>query len=129
MLAVDTNLLVRIVTNDEPAQVRRALKLFQAQDILIPKTVLLETAWVLRYAYKLTPGAIARTLRAIAGLPNVVLEGPSEIALALDWFDKGLDFADALHLASSGKAGRFATFDVSFARRAKALTEIEIVSA
>ncbi len=129
MLAVDTNLVVRIVANDEPAQVRRAIKLFQAEEILIPKTVLLETAWVLRYAYKLAPGAIVRALRAIAGLPNVTLEGPAEIALALDWFDSGLDFADALHLASSGRAGRFATFDASFARRAKALSEIEIVAA
>jgi predicted nucleic-acid-binding protein len=129
MLAIDTNLLVRIVANDEPEQVRRAAALFEAEQIFVPKTVLLETEWVLRYAYKLESSAIAHALRAIAGLSNVTLENPAELALALGWFESGLDFADALHLASSLRAGRFATFDTKFAKRAQALTEIEIVQA
>jgi len=49
MLAVDTNLLVRIVANDDPEQVRRATSLFETERIFVPKTVLLETEWVLRY--------------------------------------------------------------------------------
>ncbi|MDP2827236.1 MAG: type II toxin-antitoxin system VapC family toxin [Sulfuricellaceae bacterium] len=129
MLAVDTNLLVRIVANDDPEQVKRATRLFEAEQIFIPKTVWLETEWVLRYAYKLDSGVIARTLRAVAGLPNVMLENPVELALALGWFERGLDFADALHLASSQRAGRFATFDVKFAKQAEVLTEIEIIQA
>ncbi|MDP2786423.1 MAG: type II toxin-antitoxin system VapC family toxin [Sulfurimicrobium sp.] len=129
MLAVDTNLLVRIVANDDPEQVRRATALFETELIFVPKTVLLETEWVLRYAYKLDSGVIAHALRAIAGLPNVTLENPAELALALSWFERGLDFADALHLASSQRAGRFATFDTKFFKRAQTLSDIEIVQA
>lgn len=43
--------------------------------------------------------------------------------MALDWYEQGMDFADALHLASSAKAVGFATFDeklVKFARRLQA---------
>lgn len=129
MLAIDTNLLVRIVANDDPEQVKRATGLFEVEQIFIPKTVWLETEWVLRYAYKLDSGTIVRALRAVAGLPNVTLENPVELALALDWFERGLGFADALHLADSQRAGRFATFDTKFARRAETLTEIEIMQA
>lgn len=129
MLAIDTNLLVRIVANDDPEQVRRATALFEAEQIFIPKTVLLETEWVLRYAYKLDSDVIAHALRAIAGLPNVTLENPAELVMALDWFEQGLDFADALHLASSQRAGHFATFDMKFAKRAEGLTDIAIVQA
>lgn len=129
MLAVDTNLLVRIVVNDDPEQVRRAARLFEAEQIFVPKTVLLETEWVLHFAYQLDPGAIAHALRAIAGLSNVTLENPAELALALGWFEHGLDFADALHLASSQRAGRFATFDTKFAKRAETLCDMTIVQA
>jgi predicted nucleic-acid-binding protein len=43
MIAVDTNLLVRILTNDDPNQARRAVKILKSDDIFISKTVLLET--------------------------------------------------------------------------------------
>lgn len=129
MLAIDTNVLVRIVVNDEPEQVRRAARLFETEQIFIPKTVLLETEWVLRFAYQLDSDAIAYALRAIAGLSNVTLENPAEVALALGWFEHGLDFADALHLSSSRRAGRFATFDTKFAKRAGTLGTIEVVQA
>jgi predicted nucleic-acid-binding protein len=50
MIGVDTNLLVRILTDDDPMQARRAANVLQSGDIFITKTVLLETEWVLRYA-------------------------------------------------------------------------------
>jgi predicted nucleic-acid-binding protein len=46
MIGVDTNLLVRILTNDDPIQARRAVKVLQGDDIYITKTVLLETLFV-----------------------------------------------------------------------------------
>ncbi len=52
MISVDTNLLVRILTNDDPIQARRAVRILRSDDIYIPKTVLLETEWVLRHAYE-----------------------------------------------------------------------------
>lgn len=127
MLAVDTNLVVRLLANDDAAQTRRAAALFSDEQIFITKTVLLETEWVLRLSYDLPPKVILQALRNIIGLPNVLMAQQSEIAEALDGFARGLDFADALHLAASRRAGRFATFDKKLIKRAEKLTDIELV--
>lgn len=129
MLAVDTNLVVRLLANDDTVQTRRAAALFASEQIFISKTVLLESEWVLRFSYELPPQVILQALRNIVGLPNVMVEQQREIAEALDGFERGLDFADALHLASSRRAGRFATFDKKLIKRAEKLTDIELVLA
>jgi predicted nucleic-acid-binding protein len=129
MLAVDTNLVVRLLANDDAMQARRVAALFAVEKIFISKTVLLESEWVLRFSYELPPNVILQALRNIIGLPNVMVEQPREIAEALDGFERGLDFADALHLASSRRAGRFATFDKKLIKRAEKLTDIELVLA
>ena len=61
------------------------------------------------------------------GLRQVELENPGAIALALDWHAQGMDFADALHLASSSKATHFATFDRKLAKQAEACQTMEII--
>lgn len=127
MLAVDTNLIVRLLANDNAAQTLRAAALFANEQIYLSKTVLLESEWVLRFSYELPPQIILQALRSLVGLPNVVLEQQREIAEALDGFQQGLDFADALHLAGSRRAGRFATFDKKLLKRAEKLTDIELV--
>lgn len=127
MLAVDTNVIVRIVTNDDPEQARRAVALFERERIFIAKTVLLEVEWVLRFSYQLPRDVIAPTLRKVIGLPPVAVEDPDEVFIALDGYEQGLDFADALHLASSGSADGFATFDQKMVKRAGTLQAIEIV--
>ncbi|ABB31575.2 PilT protein domain protein [Geobacter metallireducens RCH3] len=120
MIAVDTNILVRYVTNDDPLQARRALAILARQeDIFIPKTVLLETEWVLRAVYELPVESILKALLHILGLPNVVAENPEEVSLALDYYSRRLDFADALHLASSCHADSFFSFDAAFVKRGK----------
>jgi predicted nucleic-acid-binding protein len=53
VLAVDTNLVVRLVTNDDKTQATRAKAVFAANDAFVPKTVLLESEWVLRFTYEL----------------------------------------------------------------------------
>jgi predicted nucleic acid-binding protein len=60
-------------------------------------------------------------LRALASIEHVSLEDRDAVLVALDAFDKGLDFADALHLARSSRAAGFATFDQRLAKRAKGL--------
>ena len=111
MHAVDTNVLVRLLTGDDAAQAKRAAALFKKESIFIPKTVLLETEWVLRRLYRLDRATVAGSLRKLGGLGNVELEQPLVIAQALQWCVDGMDFADALHLASSHNASKFATFD------------------
>jgi predicted nucleic-acid-binding protein len=61
---------------------------------------------------------VARVLRALATIEHIVLEDRDAVLVAVDAFDKSLDFADALHLARSSRASRFATFDRRMAKRA-----------
>jgi predicted nucleic-acid-binding protein len=129
VLAVDTNVLVRLVTNDDPAQAQRAAGLFSPEDICIPKSVPLETEWVLRYSYALSRERILHGLRGLLGLDDVSVEDPAAVARAVDWYATGLDFADALHVASSAPAGRFATFDTRLVKQADAAASMQIVPA
>ncbi len=129
MIAVDTNVLVRFLVRDDAKQAARAASLIRGDEIWASKTVLLETEWVLRSLYGFSPETVARALRRLAGLRTVFLEDELAVAKALDWSSQGLDFADALHLASAGNAKRFATFDRKLAKQAKRLTALEILSA
>lgn len=126
MIAVDTNLLVRLLTNDDPSEAKRALRVMESDDILIPKTVLLETEWVLRHGYMIAREVIAQALQNLLGLPNLEAEDPQAVTQALGRYEEGLDFADALHLASSTKADRFATFDRDFVKKASKLDSIAV---
>jgi len=111
MIGVDTNVLVRLLTGDDPDQAGRAANLFARESIFIPKTVLLETEWVLRYSYELPPRVVLAAFRNVLGLPQVVVEDSGALVEALARYEDGMDFADALHLASARKADGFATFD------------------
>lgn len=128
MLAVDTNVIVRIVVNDDPEQSPRAVALFERQCIFLTTTVLLETEWVLRFSYQLPRETIAFALRKVIGLQQVEIENIGVVATALDWFEQGMDFADALHLASSTKAIQFATFDEKLTKLARRLQAKEMVA-
>jgi predicted nucleic-acid-binding protein len=111
VLAVDTNILVRYVTRDDPAQAARSKRLVDDNEIFIATTVLLETEWVLRSAYRFSDGEIATALRLFAGLPRVILEEPVLAFQAFGWLERGMDFADALHLARAADCETFISFD------------------
>lgn len=121
MIAIDTNVLVRLLTNDDPVQSPRAAAVFAREDVHIPKTVLLETEWVLRGAYGLAPTTIQAAFERLRSTRSVTLEDPTGVQQALAWYTAGMDFADALHLASAGQANRFVTFDGVLVKRAKRL--------
>ncbi|NET48916.1 MAG: type II toxin-antitoxin system VapC family toxin, partial [Merismopedia sp. SIO2A8] len=93
MIAVDTNIIVRLLTQDDDTQYQRSLRLFEDHDIFIADTVILETEWVLRFAYKFRPRQICVALRNLMGLPNVYLMEAAVIEQALEWHENGLDFA------------------------------------
>ncbi len=118
MIAIDTNVLVRLLTGDDPGQTERAADLFRCENILIAKTVLLETEWVLRYSYQLSPPVILAAFRKLLGLPQITLEDAAVVTEALARYEAGMDFADALHLASGHTAEAFATFDTRLKQRA-----------
>lgn len=119
MIAVDTNVWVRYVTNDDPAQAGRALALLErASQVFLPKTVLLEVEWVLRAVYELPRDSVRSALLHILGLEKVMMEAAEEVALAVNLYEKGLDFADALHLASAGEGAIFHSFDAALVKGA-----------
>lgn len=128
MLAVDTNVVVRILANDDPEQSPRAVALFERERIFLTKTVLLETEWVLRFSYKLSRETVVCALRKVIGLQQVEVETIGVVTKALDWHEQGMDFADALHLASSTKAIEFATFDEKLIQLAQRLQAKGIVA-
>ncbi len=122
MIAVDTNVLARVITNDDPAQASRAAKLLARPDrVFVPKTVVLELEWVLRSAYGIDRQGIAAAIHRLQDLSNAEIEDDSVVALALTWYEAGMDFADALHLASAGPDLDFATFDAALRKRARRL--------
>ncbi len=109
MISIDTNIVVRLLTQDDQAQYQKSLELFQNPEIFIANTVILETEWVLRFAYQFKPNQICSALRKLLGLPNVYLSDPMLIHQALLWHENGLDFDDALHLAQSQNCEQFYT--------------------
>lgn len=126
MIAVDTNIIVRFLTDDDRQQYNKSLKLFQEQDIFIPDTVVLETEWVLRFAYNFNPDEICKAFKNLFGLPNVRLANESLMAQVLQWHENGLDFADALHLAQSQDCSAIYTFDEKFVKKSKGLSECKV---
>lgn len=128
MIAVDTNVVVRYLTADDPIQSPAARALVDHEDILFLTTVALETEWVLRSVYALPPSEVASRIASFAGLPTVRVEQPAELMRALDHFRAGLDFADALHLVGAGGCDGFVTFDRRLVARAGALSEIAVRS-
>jgi predicted nucleic-acid-binding protein len=119
MLAVDTNVLVRLLTGDEPKQAAAARALFAAGPIWIAKTVFLETAWVLRSLYGFEESAIRSAFTKVLGLKNVHAEDESSLAAALALTERGVELADAMHLSSRPPGARFVSFDKAFVQRAK----------
>ncbi len=111
MRAVDTNVLVRYLVADDAAQFRQARRVMESGRVFVAKSVLLETEWVLRRAFALKPGQSLAVLRGLAGAAEVELEDRTAVLQAIAWFEAGMDFADALHVASKGAAAEFVTFD------------------
>lgn len=121
MIAVDTNIVVRLLTGDDPAQAERAKALFAGDTVFLSKTVVLESEWVLRRLYRIDRGAALEALAGLASLINVRCEDETAVLEAFALARRGMDFADALHLTSSRNADRFATFDEDMVKRAKKL--------
>jgi predicted nucleic-acid-binding protein len=118
MTALDTNVLVRVITGDDRAQATRAAAFLRAQEgVFVPKTVLLELEWVLRSAYRIKPDAIVAALHDILDVFNIEIEDEAAVRQAIEWYQQGMDFADGLHVASAGPERKFATFDNSLRRK------------
>jgi predicted nucleic-acid-binding protein len=121
MIALDTNILARYLLNDSPAQADIAEKLLHGKGpCTAPITVFLELVWVLE-SCDCERMEIAKSIRLLCGLENFKPQNLDVLAYALHWYESGLDFGDAVHLALSTKEVGFKTFDKAFAKSAKAV--------
>jgi predicted nucleic-acid-binding protein len=118
MIALDTNMLVRLLVDDHPEQAALAQRLLADNTALIPRTVVLETEWVLRSVYQLPRGRTVAFFRLLLQSENAVVEDHDVVQRALAWYEQGADFADALHLAACDGA-EMQTFDERFCKEAR----------
>ncbi len=128
MIAVDTNILARFYCDDpEDTQANRQRPIarrvmVESPSVFVPLTVVLEFEWVMRGFYEAEPEAFCRAVEHLLGMPHVTVERWQAVKDAIDLHRRGLDFADALHWASSVACKELVTFDDrGFARRARRL--------
>ena len=123
MIALDTSVIVRIVTVDDEAQFQRASKFLAANSCLLLLTVALEVEWVLRSLYAMTPERIAASIEKFAAVPTISVEKEEVLSRSLAALRDGFDFGDAIHVYSADAEGvdGLATFDTKFAKRAARL--------
>jgi predicted nucleic-acid-binding protein len=123
-LALDTNVLVRLLTRDDEDQCVAAERLVstavsQGEPVMVSTGVLLETEWVLRSWYKLAPDKIRLAFNAILEIDGIAVQESSILEESLKlWRDRpGADFADCVHVASAVQNHRIlVTFDKDAAK-------------
>lgn len=113
MIAVDTNVVIRFLVDDHPAEGKRVRRVFEEHRVHLAESVLLESEWVLRAVYDFSRAEISLAIRSLLRLANVTLDDRAVVFQVLDWFDEGFDFADALHYARSAGL-ELKTFDKKF---------------
>ena len=112
-VTLDTNVLVRLATQDDPAQAAFVLRVLQkASLIAVPTPALCEMVWVLLRGYRYTPAQVAHALRTLLQVRQVVCHTPTVLA-GLAQLDRGGDFADGVIAAEGELLGgtEFVSFD------------------
>lgn len=113
MIAVDTNVVIRFLVDDHPAEGERSRLLFEENRVYLAESVLLESEWVMRAVYGFSREEISTAIRSLLRLGNVTVDDRAAVFQVLDWFDEGFDFADALHFTRSAGL-ELKTFDKKF---------------
>lgn len=130
MIGLDTNVVVRLLTADDPRQTKTARELVASFSPVRPGwislVVLAETHWVLRRGYKHAPDAIAAAFAEMSASSEILLEQPDIVTAALDAARHGADFADALISLVARRAGARTTMTFD-ARAANALDGMELL--
>ena len=117
--SVDTNVLVRLVAQDDPLQAQAVNRLFarhakKSEMLMVPITVVLELEWVLRSRLSQTKAQVLETIEALLTVVELSFEAEDAVEQALlDYRDGNADFGECLHLALARKwrALPFYTFD------------------
>lgn len=122
MIALDSNVLLRLLTHDDPAQLAAIERFFDAhpdETFLVPDVVLVEAVWTLRSAFRWDRPQIAAALRRLAAKPDVRFADRDHVTSAIKAFEAGGDFADELIVGLARKEGcsALATFDIALKER------------
>lgn len=131
MIGIDTNVLVRYLAQDDPAQSPRATRLFEqeltpAEPGFVSLVALVETVWVLDRSYGLTSLEIAAVVERMLQADSLVLQNEQEVYTAMVALRSGnSSFADALIGALGAWSG--CSFSVTFDRRATRLKEFRLL--
>jgi predicted nucleic-acid-binding protein len=124
MPALDTNVLVRYVVQDDATQLAAAKRLISrcvghGLTLFVPVTVVLELEWVLRSSFGFAKDDVLLTLSSLFSAAELTFETERALEVALQLFRKGsADFADCLHVALATQAGEqpLWTFDKGAAK-------------
>lgn len=124
MPALDTNVLVRYVVQDDSGQLAAARRLIhrcvsEGQPLFVPVTVALELEWVLRARYGYLKDDVLHVLSNLLSAAELSFESERALEVALQLYREGAaDFADGLHIALAAEAGEppLWTFDKSAAK-------------
>lgn len=111
-LIVDTNVLIRAITLDDPNESRKSLEILRAPSVVISSQALCEMIWVLRRLYRRTHTELAAVVNFLVETENVVLDRPA-VEAGLLCMEAGGDFADGIIAFEGRRLGGevFATFD------------------
>jgi predicted nucleic-acid-binding protein len=127
MIAVDTNVVVRFLTADDPPQAKKSRALFRDHEVWLSRTVILETEWVLRAAYELDRTAINKALTYLIQMEGIEVEDPILVSKALNLHATGWDLADALHVVvCPPETKTFYSFDRRLIK--KNITELKLAA-
>lgn len=123
MNALDTNILVRYITQDIPEQAAIAERLLDSltnsSSGFISREVVIELVWVLERSYKFSRAQVVEVLTTLIGAENLIVESEEDIARATFMYEQsGTGFSDVAILMASERAGceNIYTFDRRFAR-------------
>lgn len=121
MIALDTNILVRFLTQDDDAQFQKVLRLLNRKRamFLVCDLVLAETDWVLRSLYDWTGDEVADAFSRLTTVHNLAFENERRLRSSLKALREGADLADELIVRNCHDLGAtaFATFDKLIVRR------------
>jgi predicted nucleic-acid-binding protein len=119
MRAIDTNVLVRLITRDDPRQAAAA-GIFVENGAWVPVLALAEATWVLATVYKLSSKDLAKAIEMLLDHRDLVLEDAAAVRAALELFraKPALGFSDCLMLHLARGAGHLplGTFDRNLGR-------------
>lgn len=123
MIAIDTNVLVRFLTQDEPEQAAAASAFMGALTTEAPgfisREVMVELVWVLERAYRFTRVELSVALEGLLAAVELEVEAADDVGSAVFRYrDDGFGFADLMIAAAARRAGaaRLVTFDRKAAR-------------